>query len=227
VPKVHKTAGNEKMAVRLTVGAVALLVVLVIVLLQSGLFDSQPSSPEERNLLLLTEALKKDPDNSSILLDLAENEYALGKKRDAVEHSTRAAEVATATPMVNLRHAQILLLTKDYEGAEKHLQLELDLPGTDTETPARFILAQVYREQGRLDEALALMERALRRDKQSADYRKLYADMLVTAGQTDEAIVQYKEVLRYLPDDEHSVTALKELGVSEIPTASADPHAGD
>jgi tetratricopeptide (TPR) repeat protein len=129
--------------------------------------------------------------------------------------------------MVNLRHAQILLLTKDYEGAEKHLQLELDLPGTDTETPARFILAQVYREQGRLDEALALMERALRRDKQSADYRKLYADMLVTAGQTDEAIVQYKEVLRYLPDDEHSVTALKELGVSEIPTASADPHAGD
>jgi len=224
-PKVRRVSGGPSKVTYGLLGVVAVLIVVVGVLLLGGdLFNQTPQNDLERDHRMLVEALRDNPDNPGVLMTLAEVEYEMGRKRDAMDRAARASEVASATPGINVRYAQLLMLEERFEEAEAAANKEIEIAGTRSGHPY-FILAQVLRAQGRLDEAIAQVEIAIRIDYYAADMKILYGDMLVEADRKDEAIDQYNEALRYLPDDPRIVKALESLGVTVAPSDGSNPHA--
>jgi len=49
-------------------------------------------------------------------------------------------------------------------------------------------------------------------------------DMLLDAGKKQDAITQYKLVLKYLPGDQHATEQLQKLGVKPSAETSSNPH---
>ena len=207
------------------VAVIVLLAVVVGLLVTSGsLFSNEPTSDLERDYLLLLEGLKANPENSSVLMSLAEVEYDLGKKRDAMEHAEKAVEVDPDNAAIQLRYAQLLVREDELETAREVLEAVIANESTKPSAGPYFILAQIEREAENYDTAIEHMERAVELEPVNGDMRVVYGGILEKAGKTDEAIVQYEEALRYLPNNEEAMAGLRRLGVEvEETTTSVMP----
>ena len=218
-------SGGPNKVVYMLLGIVGVLIVVVGVMLFGGsVFDQTPRTELERDYEMLLQALETYPDEPSVLMTLAEVEYEMGRRRDAMDHAARASEVATAVPNINLRYAQLLMQEDRLEEAEAFALREAELVGRSSGRP-QFLLAQILREQGRLDEALEMMAVATQIDYFAADKKVLYAEMLVEAGREDEAIEQFQEARRFLPEDQRIIDGLEALGVEVEPYDGTNPHA--
>ena len=225
LPKAKRVQGGVSPVVYVLVGAIAALIIGIGLLLFSGdIFDSQPSSQLERDYELLVEGLKEDPENTAVLMTLAETEMQLGREDEAQEHAEKAWELGADTPGIPLRYAQIMVLLGDNEAAVVAVEKEIDLDTLGSNAEPLFLLAQIQRDEGDLETAIETMSGAVEMAYMAADMRIVYASMLADAGRTDEAIEQYEEALRYLPGDERIVTALEELGISVEATEGVNPH---
>jgi predicted Zn-dependent protease len=225
LPKAKRVQGGVSPVVWVLVGAIAVLIIGIGLLLFSGdIFDSQPRSQLERDYELLVEGLKEDPENTAVLMTLAETEMELGRESEAQEHAEKAWELGADTPGIPLRYAQIMVLVGDNDAALVAVEKEIELDTLGSNAEPLFLLAQIQRDEGDIETALETMRGAVEMAYMAADMRILYADMLVEAGRTDEAIEQYEEALRYLPGDERIITALGELGISVEATEGVNPH---
>ena len=202
---------------------VVLLVVIVIFLANSPLFNEPTALDLSRDELLL--ALDRSPGDPDLLMSLAEVEYEMGRRGDAFEHAEQAVANANGMPMINLRHAMLLLREERIDDARTALDAEIAIDETQSE--AHFLMGQVLREQGDLEGAVASFERALTLNPLSGDYRLLYADALALAGRTEEAILAYEQALAVLPGDERAIQGLAALGVTYEATETLNPHGGD
>jgi tetratricopeptide (TPR) repeat protein len=204
---------------------IVLLAVVVGLLITSGsLFSDQPRSDLERDYQLLIEGLKQNPDNSAVLMTLAEVEYDLGKKTEAMGHAEKAVEVDPNSPGIQRRYAQLLIREERID--EARIVLEALLKDSDVTNDAEvyFILAQIEREAGNLDTAIEHIDRAVRLQPVNGDMRIVYGGILEKAEKNDEAIEQYQEALRYLPNNEEAMAGLRRLGVEvEETTAPVMP----
>lgn len=225
LPKVRRRSTSTSPVIFSLVGVVVVLVAVIAFLLVSGeLFDSQPSSDLERDYMLLIDGLPSDPENPSILMTLAEVEFELGKKAEAFDHAVQAFEFGSDQSGIPLRYAQLMLRNDDFERARVGIDVEIALDTQQANAEPHFLLAQVLRAEGDLEGALETMEQALTVAYMAADMRILYAEMLIEADRTDEAVEQYQEALRYLPGDERAIAALADLGVSVAETETVNPH---
>ncbi len=116
----------------------------------------------------------------------------------------------------------------DYEGSIKTLQKSLKLKKDDPEARAR--LAQVYNDYGvalgkqkNWQDAAQVLQKAIQVDpkaKTAEAARNNLGILYYSQGRLDEAMAQFKEVLRQNPDNPQ---ATYNLGVSYI--QAGDPHA--
>lgn len=204
--------------------ALILTAALVYLLVTGSFFDSEPRTDVERDYQMLLAGLSDNPDDPAILMTLAEVEYELGKKSDALEHAAAAIAVSEKQPFYNLRHATLLAREDRLDEAEKALDAEIEITGTTKPEPY-FLLAQVQAQTGRTDEAIDTMEQGLIIDPAAADMGILYGELLEKAGRDTEAIEAFEKALRFLPGNEAAIAGLERLGVQyEEPTSTPDPH---
>lgn len=224
LPKAHRRDGRNRVVGYALVAAVVLLVAVIGVLLAGGgLFTDEPSSDAERDYQLLLDGLKKKPNDPSVLMTLAETEYALGKKTDALEHAKRSVAKAGEQPAFRLRYAALLLQDGDKVEARKQAEAEIALETPGDPEPF-FLLAQIDRAEKKYREAQDNMEKGLAIEPMAADMIILYADILAESGNKEEAITQYKSALRFLPDDERAIRGLAALGVKVEPSTETTAH---
>lgn len=65
---------------------------------------------------------------------------------------------------------------------------------------AMALLAQVYNQMGKYDDAMRLIRNAIAKNGKRADYHGLLADMLCTQGEFKSAIASYDKALKYQAD---------------------------
>jgi tetratricopeptide (TPR) repeat protein len=90
------------------------------------------------------------------------------------------------------------LADKDFESAIRYYQKAVEVDSTYA--PAVMSLGYAYSALGLKKRALPMMERYIRLNPDAADPHASYADLLVRAGQYDDAIDQYTVSLKYKPD---------------------------
>ncbi|MDO8880993.1 MAG: tetratricopeptide repeat protein [Coriobacteriia bacterium] len=213
--------GPSPMVVILLAVIVGLLALIVVFLANSPLFD-EPTALDLSRQELIT-ALDASPGDPDLLMSLAEVEYELAREREAFEHAEQAVANAGGTPLINMRHA--MLLMREGRVAEARSALEAEIALDDSQAEAHFLLGQVLREEGDLEGAIASFERALGVNPTNGDYRLLYADALALAGRDMEATAAYESALAVLPGDERAIQGLARLGVTYVePTGTVNPH---
>lgn len=226
LPKARSVHRRQRVLMWVFGAAIAGLLITIGLLIFGGpLFSNAPKSGLERDYLVLAAALKDKPKDPAVLMTLAETEYELGKKKDALDHAARAVEYAEGKPDYSIRYAQILLLDGDLSKAEEMARKEIKLDTNKENAGARFILGQILFAEGKTDDAIQLMEQGLELDYTAADMRVIYAEMLAKAGKKDRAVEEYQTALKFLPDSQRAIDGLAALGVTYEATATADPHA--
>lgn len=225
LPRARRVGAADSRVMYALVGVAAVLIIAIGTILFGGpLFDNTPKTDTERDYDVLLKALSRDPKNVAVLMTLAETEYRLGKKTEALDHAKQGAELATSTAGIPMRYAQLLVQEGKLADAQKWTEADLKLRKSNDSEP-RFLLAQILHDRGKTKEALAQMERGLKVSYQAADMRIVYAEMLADAGKKKDAEKQFREALRYLPDNERALKGLKDLGVSAEQTGTVEsPH---
>jgi tetratricopeptide (TPR) repeat protein len=219
--KARRTSAPHSKLILVLIGVVlALLAVIVVVLAQSPLFREPTANEIARDEVLA--ALDANPGDADLLMSLAEIEYELGRKGDALGHAEQAVANGGEIVGINMRYAMLLLRERQVDEAKVALEAEITLDPTVAEP--HFLMAQVLREQGDLEGAIAEAETALDINPIDGDYRMLYAQVLALAGRTDEAIAAYRSALAVLPGDERGIQGLSELGVTYDSSETTSPH---
>ncbi len=222
--KVSRTTGSKSLLIALVAVVVLLGAAVGYLVFGSPLFDTAPKTATERDYQLLVAALRTHPDDPAVLMTLAEKEYDLGRKTEALSHAAKAADVATPTAGIPVRYAQLLLLEDQLKKAEKFAVIEIGLDKEKKSAGPRWILAQIQFAQGHKDAALKSMTEGLAIDPMAADARILYADMLVKTGDKKAAEREYRTALKFIPGDPRAIEGLQALGVKYEATSTASPH---
>ncbi len=225
LPRAVRTGTRNQRYIWVLAAVITALVVL-IVYLTSGLFVDEVTSDLERDYQLLLQGLETNPENPAVLMTLAEVAYDLGKTDEAFEYAEKALEFGGDQAAFQLRYGQLLIRAERIDEAKEALIVANELASGEFTEP-KFLLAQVYANEGENAQALLLLEEVLVVNPVAADVRVFYARVLEQDGQTDRAIEEYKTVLRYLPDNEESIDALARLGVEWETTGTAAPHGSE
>lgn len=145
-------------------------------------------------------ALRMSPQSTHIAMDLANLLLESGKLDDAQKH----AELALKTDPGKAHDilARIFIERKDLAAAEKEARLAV---ASDSDRIASAMtLARVQREQGKLDEALALLNDAMSRKKAGQEIAGLHflrGDVLARMGRAEEAERDLRREIQLFPDD--------------------------
>jgi predicted Zn-dependent protease len=228
LPKAKRVGGGDRRALYVLIGIAAVLVIAVAYVLfsSSSLFNPAPKSAAERDYQALLLGLKLHPNDPAVLMTLAEKEFELGKKGDALAHGARASDLATSTIGISVRFAQILLQDNKPSDAKKYVDRELKIDSKTFRAEPHYLLAQILYQQGKKTEAIKEMEKTLSADYTAADMKIVYADMLAGVGRKADAIRAYKDALRYLPNDKRALEGLAKLGVAVgLTPTPPNPHA--
>lgn len=135
---------------------------------------------------------------------------ALGRKDAAVSHLTEATIINPGAGVTFGNLAIALDAEARYPEAEKAYRRALELDSTDTASMGN--LGKNLMRQNKTEQAVAVLER-LAAQTESASARKLYADALLQAKRTDEAIKLYGSILA---EDKKYYPALNGLGTAWI-----------
>lgn len=225
LPKARRVGGtNATLAWVLVIAILLLIGVLALLLYRGSMISNRVTSDAERDFIILSKAAKDDPKNPAIAMTLAETEYLLGRRDDALVTAKKAVGLAGEQLGFRVRYATLLVQEGELEQAVTQLEEEVEL-GENKDAEPYFLLAQIQMKQGDEDAGLATMEKALRIDPMAADMRATYASMLEEAGKKDKAILEYQAALRFLPGNEDIIGALDRLG-AKAPADTGDPHGG-
>jgi tetratricopeptide (TPR) repeat protein len=121
--------------------------------------------------------------------------------RHQVERAhARLHQILSARPDHPYAHGmlgEVLLVKKDWEGAEREFQVAVRLK-PDWITPW-LDQANLKLAQGKSSEAVGVLETALKTNPKSADLRMMLASTLVKMDEVDRAIAEYEKVLKENP----------------------------
>ncbi len=189
---------NHKVAAAITAAKAALAAgedsALMYALLGHAQFRSQLN---DEALASLTEALKREPNNSEALRDRAEVFLA---RNDAPRAATDlqvllAVEKSTSTM---LRLAVLYRAARQYDEATKLYQQIAEAEPANQE--ARTALAEILIESGKAENAIAQLEMLIKAEPNRADLRSQLATLLVV-NQPDKALEQYQAAAKLVPNN--------------------------
>jgi arylsulfatase A-like enzyme/Tfp pilus assembly protein PilF len=140
---------------------------------------------------LLEEILVKDPHNLDAALRLATAESALGHDQRAVAAFERAQAIAPDSPDVRTYLALHLARTNDWKKAEP--MLEQVLAQTPDKVPAIEALALIREREGRVPDALALLQKLYTLRSPSGEELAHLGRLAMQAGQTTVALDAFEK----------------------------------
>lgn len=206
--------------------------------LVTGVFDeSAPQTFDEKSLSLSAEVLRKNPKSGGAYAQRAETLFRLGRKAEAYEvldQGEKAVGKEIPALIYILRTRTILLnQEKRYAEAEKVGMLAmnasdeyiarqikqmvpkgLNTAGADSSlaVDTAVQLADAYIGQEKWDEAIKLYSYALMYEPAAADILTLRGWAYVGASSEESATLDFKEALKYLPDNESARAGLQKVG---------------
>lgn len=147
--------------------------------------------------VILDRILRKGESAESNLL-LGFSEFQMHDNKAAAGHLARAVELNPNLPTVHALYAQALKDTGDSDGAAKQFRLELKQNPYDY--VANIETSMIMKQEGKLDEALACLDRALmvRPGDPGALYQR--ATVHVLQGNQDEARVELERLIMDYPN---------------------------
>ncbi len=159
---------------------------------------------------MFTAALGLEPDYDPALYETANILMTLGDLPKALEFSSRAAALDPSNTWYRGQKARLLVFLERYDEA---LPLfESMLAGSGMSDPDNFrILALLYHQQGRIDEAMATLDSAEMRMGRTPEMAELKRGILIDAGRVDEAIAATESYVRDTPYDEANRLVLSDL----------------
>ena len=125
------------------------------------------------------------PATKKAILDQANNAYGAGNFRAAAELYRKLLKLEPKNPGVHLNLGKSLSLSGDARGAKTHLLEVLKARPSDPTALAQ--LSTVYRQLGRMDDALRTSEKAVRANPGHAMTLWSRADLLRLNGRFEEA----------------------------------------
>ena len=158
--------------------------------------------------------LRLSPNSTYMAIDVATIQLDLGNLEDAEKHAELAIKSSPGQAYEIL--ARIWIRRKDFARAEAEARKSIE---KEADRAAGFItLARVYREQGKLDEALRLLNEAEKKKKPAQEIAMLYflrGDVHARLGHMDEAERDLRKEIATFPDDPAAYKNLVLLLVAE------------
>ncbi len=157
-----------------------------------------------------TEALKLDPDHDPSLYETANILIEMGDLQKALEYSVRAAALDPSNIWYKGQKARLLVYLERFDEA---LPLfESMLGGSSMFDPDNYrILSLLYHQQGRIDDAVAILDSADMRLGHMPEIIELKRNLLIDAGRVDDAIAVTESHVAATPYDEENRLALSDL----------------
>lgn len=161
-------------------------------------------------LEMFVKATSLDPDHAPSLYETANIMMMLGDLDKALEYSTRAAALDPDNIWYRGQMARLLVYRERYDEA---LPLfESMLGRSHLFDPDNYrILSVLYHKQGRVDDAIAILDSAEVRLGRSPEAINLKRSILIDAGRVDEAVAVTEAYVAATPYDEENRLVLADL----------------
>lgn len=203
------TTMSNKTLNRLIIAAGAILVIGVVAIAGFYAVDRfRPAGPSmvDRQVTILEDAVRKDPQNLNVRLQLA-GAYTVAKRYDAAfAQYDIVLKAAPSFESALLGRGQLLQTTGDTAGAVKDFQALIDAAASgefateDAELgQAYFGLAEIKLQQGDAQAAVSLVESALKSNSADADTLNLAGSAYLAAGDTTTAISSLRKAVTFVP----------------------------
>jgi tetratricopeptide (TPR) repeat protein len=183
--------------------------VLAGILAAYSLLTYQRSHAWSSATALWTDSVAGSPGKQRPRFQLAHAYYAEGRCADAAREYGRAAELGPSDDRLLLNWA--LALECAGRAAEALVQIEQALQQSDT-AHARATQGMIYAKMGRLEEALAALDLAEKRDPRFSMLYVYRGHILLSRGEAARAREQYRRALEADPASAAAAEALRALG---------------
>jgi len=141
-------------------------------------------------------AIELDPGNLEARLLFAVLLMALGRHAEAIAEMERAEMIDPMSSVNQSTFGRVLYRAQRYDDSIPHLQRAIDLDPRNFGAYGR--LADVYEAQGKLDDAIAMNQKAqqLRRESMAVRYSPSLARLLARSGRRREALAMMESITR-------------------------------
>lgn len=210
----------ERAKKRSTIDLSRYLVYIIIVLIISILFclgllirfiffsKAVPRTADERDFYYYQEMMKAHPKEMSNYVRFIESAIAINRLQEAEEAIKKATKLKPKYPFLNYYLAQIYYRQGKKVDCEKYLLKEIKISSNPF---AYYDLARLAKEKGDNKKCIEYLKNALRENYYWGDAHLFLAQMYEEAGNKKEAIKEYKEVLKFIPNDKDALEGLKRL----------------
>jgi len=205
---------SSSLAGRVLKALVLLVAAGVVVALGLLLYQILRTPPAPRTMLELKidkweKAVKKDPSDPASQVELGAAYLEAGRDGKAVEHFEIAVKLAPENWLTHYAVANAYVVTGKKKEAIKEFESAIGiLPDNGA---LRYGLGELYFRDENYKTAALVLEGAVVVEPSAADTRALLGRAYEYLGRTEDAIVQYKEALRYAPDLDEATAGLARL----------------
>lgn len=157
---------------------------------------------------LYRQVLAKTPDHVEALCNLGLIVSETGQYNQAIELLQKAIAIDPRRPLFYVNLGRVFHQISQYQQAEQAYQQCLALDPDNLEACKR--LPRLYIDQGKLDKALELLDKAVQRHQDGGLY-SLQAIYFMAAGEFDKARQSYRRALETKPDNANALRMLVKL----------------
>ncbi len=161
------------------------------------------------------EAIKQNPSNPGVLLELAQFEANIGNIKDAKSLLTAALQMKNNYTEAAYYYSQISLSEGDAKGAAEALSAAINM--TPTNPFLYFELGRIAYLTKDYNAALQILAKAIEIDTQYSDARYFAGLSLSKLGKVPEAINQFQIIEQLNPDNQQVKDILKNLRAGRAP----------
>jgi tetratricopeptide (TPR) repeat protein len=185
--------------------------------------EVQARRPEEA-LAAVRQGLQALPERPELVQALATVLIQTGKLTEASEHLARLRKGKTPEVWLDYMDARILLQKGEWPKAHRILErIRPELTkAADLSRQADMLLASCYEERGEPDRQIAAYRRALLVDPLWLPARLGLATTLASTGKSEEALQEYRQVVRQVPGVGFAMARLLSARNLRLPAAQQD-----
>ena len=157
----------------------------------------------------LTEAAAEEPQHAGVVTGLGTCLIKLGRLDEALAYFQKAAQLAPLSPEAHNNVGVTYALLGQVSAAEAAYRKALEC---DSEhVPAWKNLAQLYMQQGRIDEGVPILATLVKKHPDDWEALTLMAACYEDGEDTESARTPYREALKYQPDNAAAKAGLARL----------------
>ncbi len=193
----------------------------------TGTKPAVPRTYVERAYMDAEEAVKANPKNSKARTALAKAYIAVGRYGDAIEQASIATRLDRSSTDAYMTLGIAENKTGRYADAIVALEKAINLKTGTAElySQAWFTLGEAYENSGNLAKSVDAYKNAYYQSSQDVEVGYTYAKALEKAGQIQDAIYVYQDIIAFMPDEKKAKDELVRLNAA-LETKKKEPAQG-